>query len=186
MDISFSTLATPDWSWEQIVTNGPAYGYDGVEVRLLRRDTELLKRPEFAADAIAKRLDEMRQHRFQICGLASSVRFDYADAAVRDEQVQIGCGYIELAVKLQARFVRVFGDVLPPLEDAAGRAATMQNIAEGLQRLGEFAEPRGIGVLIETHGDFSSSLLMRELMNKVRSRAVGVLWDTHHPWRFHG
>lgn len=186
MNISFSTLATPDWTWDQTVTQGSAYGYAGVEVRLLQRDTELLKRPEFAADAISKRVEELQRHHFQICGLASSVRFDYPEKSDREEQVRIGQGYIELAVRLKARFVRVFGDVLPPFEVAAARERTLQNIAEGLQQLGDFAAPRGIDVFIETHGDFSSSELMRQLMTKVGHPAVGVLWDTHHPWRFHG
>lgn len=186
MNISFSTLATPDWSWNRIVTQGTAYGYDGVEIRLLERDTELLKRPEFATNALTERLSELQQHRFQVCGLASSVRFDYPDANAREEQVRIGQGYIELARQLHARFVRVFGDVLPPANEQTARERTLQNIADGLQQLGDFAAPRGIEVLIETHGDFSNSRLMCELLSKVNSPAVGVLWDTHHPWRFHG
>ena len=41
-------------------------------------------------------------------------------------------------------------------------------------------------MLIETHGDFADSQLMLELLVHVRHPRVGVLWDTHHPWRFHG
>ena len=44
----------------------------------------------------------------------------------------------------------------------------------------------GVGVIMETHGDFSNSINVRDVFQLVRSPAVGVLWDTHHPWRFDG
>ncbi|MDB5390059.1 MAG: sugar phosphate isomerase/epimerase, partial [Planctomycetaceae bacterium] len=75
--IAFSTLACPDWTWHEILRSGPAYGYDGVEIRLLERDTELLQRPEFQIDQLAERRAELQSARFQVAGLGSSVRFDY-------------------------------------------------------------------------------------------------------------
>ena len=63
---------------------------------------------------------------------------------------------VELAAALGARFVRVFGDVLPSGPPAA-RAAALEPIAEGLNRLGEFAGTMQVRVVLETHGDFSDS-----------------------------
>ena len=85
-----------------------------------------------------------------------------------------------------ASFVRVFGDALPDETDAADRQTVIGNIAEGLQQLGEYAEWAGLQVLIETHGDFSDSAVAQQTLRLVESPAVGVLWDTHHPWRFCG
>ncbi len=42
LQISFSTLACPDWSWHDVLRFGPGFGYDGVEIRLLSRETDLL------------------------------------------------------------------------------------------------------------------------------------------------
>ena len=39
---SFSTLACPDWSWGEIASNAAAYGYGGVEVRMIEGQTDLL------------------------------------------------------------------------------------------------------------------------------------------------
>jgi len=75
-----------------------------------------------------------------ICGLASSVRFDYPEQAARDEQLRTGQAYVELAASLGARFVRVFGDVLPS-EDSGTRQVALDAIAEGLSRLGS-SRPR--------------------------------------------
>jgi sugar phosphate isomerase/epimerase len=183
--IAFSTLACPDWSWGDILRHGPEYGYTGVEVRLLEREVDLLARPEFQPDQLLLRRRELDRAKFQVCGLASSVHLDDADSQLRAEQVRIGGEYLALAEALGASFIRVFGDVLPPRTNAERRRIALQQIADGLKSLGDLAEPRGLMVLIETHGDFSSSEPICQLMELVDHPHVGLLWDTHHPWRFH-
>ena len=186
--ISFSTLACPDWTWEQIVTNAAVYGFDGVEVRMIEGQTDLLARPEFAEDNLASNLNLLESPGLKVCGLSSSVRFDHLDRESREEELAIGKLYIDLARRLGARFVRVFGDVLPAENEPAARHEVLRNIAGGLDAMAEYSEMHGgdVDVLIETHGDFTDSHLMLELLVHVRNPRVGVLWDTHHPWRFHG
>jgi sugar phosphate isomerase/epimerase len=185
--ISFSTLACPDWDLGEIATFGGNNGYDGVEIRMIEGQTDLLARPEFADDAIESNRRQLELLGLQICGLASSVRFDHLDRAEREEELGIGKLYIDLARRLQAGFVRVFGDVIPSEKEPAARHDVLRNIAWGLDSLGEYSELHGgdVDVLIETHGDFADSQLMLELLVHVRHPRVGVLWDTHHPWRFH-
>lgn len=168
--------------------NASSYGYDGIEIRMVAGQTDLLARPEFAASALELNLHQLAQFNLQVCGLSSSVRFDHLEREDRDEELAIGKLYIDLAMRLEAGFVRVFGDVLPPVEQPAARHEVIRNIAAGLDALGEYSESRGgeVNVLIETHGDFADSRLMLELLVHVRSPHVGVLWDTHHPWRFYG
>jgi sugar phosphate isomerase/epimerase len=185
MLLAFSTLACPEWSWQDILNRGPKYGYDGVEVRLIQRDTELLRRKEFFPSELHRRRRELAESGFRVCGLASSVRFDSLVPSERAAQQETGVGYLNLAAELGASFVRVFGDVLPPSESGT-RESTIAAIAEGLDRLGEVATPLGIDVLIETHGDFMQSALLRQVLERVRCPQVGVVWDTHHPWRFFG
>lgn len=182
---AFSTLSCPDWSWHDLLEHGPKAGYDGVEIRLLERETDLLVRPEFQSSHLPARRHELDDSGFQVCGLASSVRFDGPSDSVRDEQVRVGRRYVDLAHELGAGFVRVFGDVLPEGDDETERSSAMERIAGGLDQLGEHAGDAGVGVLLETHGDFCDSRNLCELMERVTSPAVGVLWDTHHPWRFH-
>jgi sugar phosphate isomerase/epimerase len=189
--IAFSTLACPTWDFQQIVTAGIRDGFDGVEIRQVAGDTDLLKVPAFGRSRRAASREFVHRSRkaagsraFSICGLASSVRFDYLQQAERDSQLSIGKAYVELAAELEARFVRVFGDVLPPASKPAERAAVLDTIAEGLNRLGEFAAGHKVDILLETHGDFADSAAVKELFGRIHSPAVGVLWDTHHPWRF--
>ena len=185
LPLCFSTLACPDWSWADILRYGPQFGYQGVEIRLLERETDLLVRPEFQPDQIPFRLAELQAAQFAVAGLGSSVRFDYLDAEVRNDQLEIGCRYIDLAHQLRSQFVRVFGDVFTAGQDDLGRERVVAQIVEGLTDLGNYAEPRGVLVLMETHGDFAASRWMETVMRRVNHPAVGVLWDTHHPWRFY-
>lgn len=186
--ISFSTLACPDWTFGQIASNGGAYGYDGVEIRMIEGQTDLLARPEFAESALEMNLNMLDLLGLKVCGLSSSVRFDHLDRETREQELAIGKLYIDLAARLGARFVRVFGDVLPAENEPAARHEVLRNIAGGLDAMAEYSEMHGgaVDVLIETHGDFTDSRLMLELLVHVRNSRVGVLWDTHHPWRFHG
>ena len=186
--VSFSTLACPDWTLGQIAANAGAYGYNGVEIRMIEGQTDLLARPEFADSALDVNLSMLDVLGLTICGLSSSVRFDHLDRESREQELAVGKLYIDLAARLGARFVRVFGDVLPAEDEPAARHEVLRNIAGGLDALGEYSEMHGgeVDVLIETHGDFTDSHLMLELLVHVRNLRVGVLWDTHHPWRFHG
>ncbi len=180
--LSFSTLGCPDWSFDEIVVRGVEYGYDGVEIRLIERETDLLKRPEFRSSELSQRKRRLSDAGFRVCGLSSSVHFESPSPVTRATQLANGRAYCDLARELDAKFVRVFGDSIRPDED---EVMQLDWIAAGLQALGEYASTLGIDVLIETHGDFCRSEKMVSLMNRVSSPAVGVLWDTHHPWRFH-
>jgi sugar phosphate isomerase/epimerase len=180
---AFSTLSCPDWTWQELLDKGKRYDYDGVEIRLLCRETDLLKVPEFRASGLPQRRRELADAGFQVRGLASSVRFHDSERAVRDQHVQDGKAHIDLAKELGARFVRVFGDIIP---EGMDRETIAGQVSEGLNRLGEYAEKLELDIVIETHGDFADSSLMQEAMKQVKSARVGVLWDVHHPWRYYG
>lgn len=186
--VSFSTLACPQWTWGEIAGAGGTSGYNGVEIRMLEGETDLLSRPEFTEEALESNLRIFDLFGLEICGLASSVRFDHLERGERETELGTGKLYVDLARRLRARFVRVFGDVLPSDAEPAARHEVLRNIAGGLDALGEYSEMHGgtVDVLIETHGDFADSRLMLELLLHVRNPRVGVLWDTHHPWRFYG
>jgi sugar phosphate isomerase/epimerase len=151
--------------------------------------------PDFQPSQLETRRRELSDADFAIAGLASSVSFDTPTATVRAAQIETGRRYLDLAKTLGADFIRVFGDVLQPTDSGSvpldqvspqQRRTSIAQVAEGLQTLGEYAEPLGIDVLIETHGDYSNSSVVLETLEAVESPAVGVLWDTHHPWRFCG
>lgn len=187
--LAFSTLGCPDWTWNQILDSAGNDGYEGLEIRLLQRETDLLKVPEFLPLQRSARRRECRSAGVVVCGLASSIRFHETDLPLRNSQIETGKRYLELAADLGAGMIRVFGDVLSPealAENPAALTRELNWIAEGLSQLGELARPYEIDILLETHGDFTATRHLPELMRLVNHPQVGLLWDTHHPWRFHG
>lgn len=187
--LAFSTLGCPAWSWEEVVARGKEYGYDGIEIRMIEGEVDLLSVPEFQPGIRAGSLSRCRDAGLVVCGLASSIRFHERDHVSRSAQYETGRGYLELASDLEAGFIRVFGDVLSEEAKQGNRVARndeLKWIAEGLSRMGDLAQPYGIEILLETHGDFTATDDLPELMRLVNHPQVGLLWDTHHPWRFHG
>lgn len=61
----------------------------------------------------------------------------------------------------------------------------IRQIADGLVTLADLAASAGIQILLETHGDFSASAPCIQVMELANHPYVGLVWDTHHPWRFH-
>ena len=57
-------------------------------------------------------------------------------------------------------------------------------VIENLKKLAAFAEQKNVKLLIETNGVFADSRVMKNLLDAVDSKAVAVLWDVHHPFRF--
>lgn len=183
MKISFSTLACPEWAWDHLLETAREYGYYGVEIRFLAGSPDLLAAEPFLPENHDRTLSDLKTHGIKIACLASSVRFDYLDHDELAAQHRTGREYVDLCQRLGVPALRVFGDKIP---DPSYREQVIRQVAEGLDTLGSYAEGRGVDVLIETHGDFCESATLQETMKRVTSPAAGVLWDTHHPWRFFG
>lgn len=183
--VCFSTLACPQWSFAETAQRAADFGYDGVETRMIAGEVNLLDEPHCAPSQRAHSRRLYNDLGVALCGLASSVRFDEPQSAQREQQLEIGKRYLDLAADWGAEFVRVFGDVLPA-GDARQRSITLQQIADGLNALGNYAKTNtpSVRVVLETHGDFSETNLITELFSRVFEPSVGILWDTHHPWRF--
>src|SRR5206468_5103358 len=77
----------------------------------------------------------------------------------------------------RAPYVRVFGN---NYVSGVPRDAMLAHIAQGLRELGDYARPRGVTVLIESHGDFTDSPSLLDVLRQADSPAVALLWDAHH------
>lgn len=179
--LAFATLGCPDWTWRQIIEEAGRMGYQGIEVRGVAGEMDLPSAGPFLPQNLAQTKEELAERGLAICCLGSSVRFD--DAQGFGKHLESGRAYIDLASKLSVPYIRVFGDRIPAPQL---EAEITDQVVKGLEELGAYAEDRGVCVLIESHGDFSRSKRLSSVMERVKSRAVGVLWDLHHPWRFHG
>ena len=82
------------------------------------------------------------------------------------------------AHRLGAPWVRVFPDRFVPSEP---REVTIARVGGNLAELGWFARGSGVGVLVESHGEFTDSASLEALMKAAgHAPGVGLVWDTHH------
>jgi sugar phosphate isomerase/epimerase len=175
--ISFSTLGCPKWPWKRILDQASTMGYAAIELRGIEGEMDLSKRPEFTGDRISEAKKDLAALNLKISDLGASSRMHEADAKVRAAQLDEGRRFIDLAHRLEVPYVRVFGDKVPPGES---KQAVVPRVIDGLRTLGEHAKGSGVGVIIESHGDFTDSSSLVEILRGVAMPNVALLWDAHH------
>lgn len=177
LPIGFSTLGTPKWDWIPILDFAAAHGFAAVELRGIRDTLDLSQRPEFQAGQIAQSKRELRDRGLVVPVLGASINMHERDVVKRAAAMAETRRFIDVANALGTPYVRVFGNTL-----VAGmpRAEQFAYIARGLHELGTYAQPRGVTVLLESHGDFVDSPTLLDIMRLTDSPAVALLWDAHH------
>ena len=172
--LAFTTLGCPGWSLEQVVAGAREYGYDGVELRLL--DGEII-----GADLPANERQRIRATfaaaALPICCLDTSVRIAAGDAAAATAELR---AFVALAHEIGAPLLRVFGG---EWDAGLSAQAAYDHAASVLNGAAADAEAAGVALVLETHDAFASSASVAEVLSRAPSRAIGALWDTHHPYR---
>jgi sugar phosphate isomerase/epimerase len=177
LPMGFSTLGTPKWDWIPTLDFAAAHGFAAVELRGIRDEMDLSKRPEFQSSAIAQTKRELRDRGLVVPVLGASINMHEKDAAKYADAMAETRRFIDVASALGAPYVRVFGNTLVK---NAPREPQLAYIGRGLHELGAYAQPRGVTVLLESHGDFVDSPTLLEIMRLADHPSVALLWDAHH------
>ncbi len=176
--ISFSTLGCPKWPWSKVLDSAASLGYAGIELRGLEGEMDLTKRPEFGARMLPTTLADLKSRDLVVTDLGASSRLHERDPKVLAAQMDEARRFIDLAHRLGAPWVRGFPDRFSPDEP---REATIARVGANLAELGWFARGSGVGVLVESHGEFTDSASLSAMMQAAGAApGVGLLWDTHH------
>ncbi|HEX3044743.1 MAG TPA: sugar phosphate isomerase/epimerase [Bacillota bacterium] len=178
MKISFSTLSSPEWSWEDTLVAAKDLGFDGIEVRGIENELFVPKANPFLAPNLPNTINRLAALRLEIPCLTSSCYL--SDKEDRNYYIREGEEYIDLANQLGTPYVRVLGDNTAEPKNIVDTSF----VAKNLLTLAQYAEPKQVTLLIETNGYFSDSAELFKLIQKVDQPNVGVLWDIHHPFRF--
>jgi sugar phosphate isomerase/epimerase len=177
LPIAFSTLGCPLWSWKAILEAADKLGYAGLELRGIAGEMDLPKVPELQGSRLAETKRDLSALGIVISDLGASARMHEKEKTARDKQLDEGRRYIDLAQALSVRYVRMFGDKLPPDEP---KEAVLGRIVEGFQQMAAHAKAAGVTVLIESHGDFTGSADLEQILTRVGSDAFALLWDAHN------
>lgn len=174
LPIGFSTLGCPTWNWLKILEFAEQHGFAAVELRGLQGTMDLPSRPEFASAEIEQSKKEVTRRGLRISCVSSSANM-HDTGLEHEKQLADARRFIDLASQLGAPYVRVFGNKLVGPRDAA-----VEHIAGSLRELGDYAAPKSVTVLLESHGDFTNSPILREILETAASPQVGLLWDAHN------
>ena len=175
--IAFSTLGCPLWSWKAILEAADKLGFAGLELRGIAGEMDLPKVPELQGSRLAGTKRDLAALGIVITDLGASARMHEKEKAARDQQLDEGRRFIDLAQALSVPYVRMFGDKLAPDEP---KEDVMKRIVEGFQQMAALAKAAGVTVLIESHGDFTGSADLDAILTRVGSDAFALLWDAHH------
>ena len=174
LPIGFSTLGCPSWDWMKILDFAQQNGFASVELRGLAGTMDLPSRPEFADTQIAQSKKEIAARGLRISCVSGSANM-HDTGPEHEKQLADARRFIDLASRLGAPYVRVFGNKL-----VGPQAAAVEHIAGSLRELGAYAGPKNVTVILESHGDFTTSPVLRDILEKAASPHVALLWDAHN------
>jgi sugar phosphate isomerase/epimerase len=175
--ISFSTLGCPAWTWKTILEQADRFGYGGIEIRGIKGQMDLTAVPEFQGSRLTEAKKDLEALGLVVTDLGASARMHEKDPATREKQLDEGRRFIDLAQAMGVKYVRVFGDKIPEDEP---KVEVMKRVIAGFEQLAGYAKPAGVTVLIESHGDFTKSPDLEEILTRVGSEQFALLWDAHH------
>ena len=178
--IAFSTLGCPAWEWKKILDFAHQHGFAAIELRGLEGNMDLPSHPVFAADRIEQTKREIRASDLRIACVSSSANLYFDDPAKREKDLGDARRFIDLAASLGTPYVRVFGGKAQSDKNPGPDEATKSRVAAGLRELGNYAGPRGVTVIIESHDHFTSSATLKDVLHATDSEHVGLLWDAHN------
>ena len=174
--IAFSTLGCPAWSWSTILRQADSLGFAAIELRGVAGEMDLTKVPELIGSRLAATKKDLVAIGVEISDLGASAAMHQTGAA-RATALDEGRRFIDLAQTMGVKYVRMFGDQMPPGE---AREAVFARVIEGFQQMAAHAKSAGVVVLMESHGDFTHSADIAAVRGGVGSEAFALLWDAHH------
>lgn len=180
LPIAFSTLGCPGWDVAKILGFAAANGFAAVELRGLQGNLDLPSHPAFAPGQIEETKRAIAAHKLRIACVSSSTETGESDPEKRTKGFADARRFIDLAQKLQGPYVRVFGKSSDSEHPTTPGADLKKLVATGLHELGTYASSRNVTVLIESHDDFTSAAVLKEVLERADSPHVGLLWDAFH------
>ena len=180
MKVSFSTLACPDLSWDEITSMAADLGFDGIEIRGLGNDIFAVHAQPFTDKELPATIEKLQSMLIEIPCFSTNCCLKFAEK--KEENIAEITEYIKLASKVGTPYIRILADL-----SAAPNGDVDDDVVIGqLKELIPVAEAHGVTMLVETNGVYSDTARLRQLLEHTASDHVAALWDFHHPARFAG
>jgi len=170
--ITFSTLACPNWTVEEVIARASKFGYDGIE---WRGGPHGHIQPSMPAEQIAAL--QTASADVGIFPVAVTSYTSFVSSLEKERQANIDelRRYADLAAELDAPYVRAFLGELP--NGANLDSSIYENISDCLNISADYAESVGVKIAIEPHDNFVHSSTIVPILNRVQHPALRVIWD---------
>ncbi|WP_162463290.1 sugar phosphate isomerase/epimerase family protein [Paenibacillus psychroresistens] len=180
MRLSFSTLPCEGWSVEQLIACCQTYGFTGIELKLDEQYAVSLATSAEDLRIIAKQFQSVG---ITITNLGTRVIFN----GIREEESEVlqelkMC--ILMAEMLGAKGVRIFLGTYLRYKNAPEQPKDSNRIIHYLQDACDYAAAHQAEVWIETHNEFSTGQVLRELLDRINRPNCKVVYDIIHPYEF--
>ncbi len=180
MKLSFSTIGCPNFSWQEITAMAKDCGFNGIEIRGMGQESFSAITNAMSAESIAQTKAELTKKRLEIACVSSASPLKYADR--KQANIQEITAQIDMASLLNAPYVRILGDECAMVDGEVDDSVVLS----ALKELAQYAESKGVMLLVETNGVYANTARLAKLLQAVASDSVGALWDIHHPYRYMG
>jgi sugar phosphate isomerase/epimerase len=180
LPLAFSTLGCPGWDLPKILEFAQKYAFSAIELRGLQGNMDLPSHPAFAKDQVAATKAQFAASGIKVACVSSSARMGEEDIPMRAKEIADGKRFVDLASMLGAPYVRVFGDGAALPKHAAPSQELKKRVAAGLLEMGDYAGPKNVTVILESHDNFTSSSTLMDVLSQADSPHVALLWDAHH------
>lgn len=168
MKLSFSTRGWSDRSFDELVELAVEMDFQGIEIRDAQQNPQLVGKggalDRYNTRATARSLRDL--------GLSIPVYDTSYDISSDEDNIDQIRALIDIAYETGTEFV-----ALKAHHDNEGR------VRENISELLEYAQERGIILLIETTGIFADTARLTAIMDGFASDYLGALWDVHHTYR---
>jgi sugar phosphate isomerase/epimerase len=177
---AFSTVACPELSLRDVAGLAERHGFEGVELRTFGDDSRLFAcDPALTAEEKTRALFASRG--VEVLSLATSCRFDATISppvigyliADTERSVRQARHAVDLAVRLECPFVRVFGFEIAPREKPAAATA---RIADRLRMVCDHADKTGARIVLENGGSFETAGQLCDLIDRVDHPLLGACY----------
>jgi len=161
-----------DFELDELIRICETYDYDGIEFRsgVGPHGVEISATKEQRREIEKK----MAASTVDIAGIGTSCRFESLDDAERQEHIDEAKAFIDLAADIGCPRIRVFGNSFP---EGADKSVVIRNVGEALGEIAEHAEPSGVDVNLELHGNFSYWKYTLEAVEIADHVRVGVVYN---------
>lgn len=181
MKLAFSTVATPEWTLEQVAAFAEEVGYDGVELRTFGSGSS-----QFACDPALTAPEKIRKVLAPTgVGVACVATSASYEAPVTPPVighilggtpagVKLTGWAVDLAARVEAPLVRVFPGTIPGMDT---RWTGTNRIVERLELAVATARNTGVQLALENSGSFTTAVALSELLDRVNSPLLGVAYN---------